>query len=284
MPARHRQTAMTRRTRRAPGRVVASALLAVSAAACGSGEPAATTTASSASPRPGVAAAQIRTSIEERCRFAADGEIVGVPADGDSTLAVARLGAGRTAVVLLPQASDGMCGALPYAGWLADHDLAAVSADLCGDGDSRCGPDVSGDLGKQVAALVTWSREELRAERVVVVGGAAGGSIALAVAQDAGADAVVDLSGPANLSGVPDAEEAAKATTIPLLIMCAEADQGSHPARLRAAVTGSPARIKRYVEASGGHGYTMLSRDATTESPPSAEGRLLLDWVRSPTS
>lgn len=130
---------------------------------------------------------------------------------------------------------------------------------------------------------MTWSREDLHAERVVVVGVSAG-SIALAVAEDAGADAVVDLSGPANLSAVPDAEEAAKATTIPLLIMCAEADQGSHPARLRAAVTGSPARVTRSVEASGGHGYTMLSRDATVESPLSEEGRLLLDWVRSPTS
>ncbi|MEI2777125.1 MAG: hypothetical protein V9G19_14380 [Tetrasphaera sp.] len=271
-----------------PHRVLAIATAVIFAAGCGgtANDPTSDGSASATSPRPSVTPPikEIRASVEERCHFPFEGTIEGIRVDAESTLAIATVGTGPTVVVMLPQVRGGMCGAMPYARLLAEKGIAAAPMDLCADGDSSCGPTVSKDPAKQVGAAVTWAREKLGADRVVVMGASAGGSTALGVAQQAGADAVVDLSGPANWPGVPEAEEAAKATTIPLLIMCAEADQGSFPARLRQAVKGSPAKVKKYVAAAGGHGWTMLTRDATVESQPSMDGKIVLDWVLKPTS
>lgn len=250
----------------------------------GSRSGAAASSASSSAPASAATSAAIEPSIEERCNFAADGAIHGVVVDDESTLAVARMGAGTTAMVLLPQVSGGMCGAMPWAGWAATQGVSALPVDMCGDGDSECGSTAFNDPLAQVKAVVTWARETAEAKRVVVVGASAGGAIALGVAQEAGADAVVDLSGPANWSAAPDAEVAAKATTIPLLIVCAEEDQGSFPARLRAAVAGSPATVKKYVEAPDGHGWSMLSNDLAVDPEITDVGKDVLAWVLKPSS
>lgn len=271
---------------RRAGILVVAALAAgcggTSSAPSSSGSSGASSSASSTS---APAAPEIRERIEERCGFDAEGSITAVPVDGESTLAVARLGEGSTAMVMLPQVSGGMCGALPWAGWAVTQEkVVALAVDMCGDGDSECGSTAHNDPLTQVKAVVAWAREEAGAERVVVVGASAGGSIALGFAQQAGADAVVDLSGPANWTSAPEAEEAAAATTIPLLIVADNSEAGIFPARLRKAVAGSPAQVKQYLAAPDGHGWSMLSNDHAIDPEITDVGKDVLAWVLKPSA
>ena len=130
-------------------------------------------------------------------------------------------------VILLHQTSPtGYCGWVTYADWAAEQGVRVVLVDLCGWGSAVCSEELTSDPEAQVRLMVDWAREQ-GAAHVAVVGASMGGAIALGVADPAGADAVVDLSGPETWQDVPGAEEAAAGTEIPLLVVTASGDPGS---------------------------------------------------------
>ncbi len=179
------------------------------------------------------------------------------------------------AVLLHQSAPTGFCGFATYAAWLAEHGVRAVLVDLCGWGKAQCKGAFASDLAAQVRLPVDWARAH-GATRVTVVGASMGGALTLGFAQRAGADALVDLSGPATWTDTPSAGEAAAATTIPLLLAVAPNDAQMDPAALRAAVQASPAKTKRFVSTKDGHGWSMLN-DGTDADP---EWTRLADTVR----
>ena len=158
-----------------------------------------------------------------------------------------------------------------FAEWAASRGVMAVLIDLCGWGRSACKGAFAADAEAQVRLVVDWARAH-GARRVTLVGASMGGAIALGVGQQAGADAVVDLSGPAVWQGVPTAGEAARATTVPLFLAVAPGDREMDPAALRSAVSASPSQHKRFVSTSGGHNSTSTicqsSRGSSMPSRP----------------
>ncbi|MEO6411879.1 MAG: alpha/beta hydrolase [Pedococcus sp.] len=220
------------------------------------------------------------TSIADRCKIPVEGGLTEFPAPGGGVMTGAVLGDGPVVAVLLHQTSaQGFCGFATYAAWLAEHGVRAVLVDLCGWGRAKCQGAFASDLQAQVRLPVDWARAN-GATRVTVVGASMGGALSLGFAQQAGADALVDLSGPAVWTGTPPAGEAAKATTIPLLLAVAPNDSGMDPPALRDAVQASPATAKRFISTEGGHGWTMLNdgTDAEPEWTPLADA--VRDWVK----
>jgi dienelactone hydrolase len=220
------------------------------------------------------------TSIEDRCLVPVEGGLTSFPGPDGSVLAGAVLGEGEAAAVFLHQTSkSGFCGFATYAEWAAAQGVRAVLVDLCGWGRSTCKGAFASDPEAQVRLLVDWARAH-GARRVTLVGASMGGAIALGVGERAGADAVVDLSGPATWPGVPTAAEAARHTTVPLLLAVAARDREMDPPALRAAVEGAPARHKRFVSAPGGHGWTMLNDGPLTEPVWTTLATDVLSWIK----
>ncbi|MEO7268444.1 MAG: hypothetical protein ABIW49_04470 [Knoellia sp.] len=119
------------------------------------------------------------------------------------------------------------------------------------------------------------------ATRVTVVGASLGGVLALGAGEKAGADAIVNLSGPSEWEGVPDAVTAAKATTVPLLISAADADVGIDVSVLKAAVATSPAAHKRYVAMAGqAHGWTGISNGMSIDPVFTPLATTVLQWIQ----
>ena len=156
-------------------------------------------------------------------------------------LAAAAEGEGTHAAVFLHQtSSSGFCGWVTYAGWAADQGIRAVLLDLCAWGRSKCQPGLTGDPAGQVRLAVNWARER-GATSVTVVGASLGGVTALAVGQDAGADAIVDLSGPFSYAGLDSADAAAARISVPLLVAMAPNDAQMEPAKVKDAFGTAPA-------------------------------------------
>lgn len=220
------------------------------------------------------------TSIEERCLVPVEGGLTSFDGPDGSTLTGAVLGEGADAAVFLHQTSrSGFCGFATYAEWAAAQGVRAVLVDLCGWGRSTCQGPFAADSEAQVRLLVDWARAH-GARRVTLVGASMGGAIALGVGEQAGADAVVDLSGPAVWQGVPSATEAARRTTVPLLLAVAARNREMDPAALRAAVSSAPARHKRFVSAPSGHGWTMLNDGQLTEPVWTPLADDVLSWIK----
>ncbi|MBT9256298.1 dienelactone hydrolase family protein [Phycicoccus sp. MAQZ13P-2] len=200
--------------------------------------------------------------------------------DGRIRLSAVEYGSGSTAAIFLHQTgAGGLCGWVPYGTWAASQGIHAVLVDDCVHGASVCSEDVIGDPRNAVATAVAWARTQ-GAERVVVVGASMGGAVALGTAQEAGADAVVDLSGPSRWPGVPDAVAAATATRIPLLLVVAGDDREMGVPALREAVAASPAVTKQFVLAKDGHGWGLTMSGDAPDLMPTVIGRQVLDWVR----
>jgi dienelactone hydrolase len=252
-------------------------VLAAVLAACG-GEPGPRGAAPSRTPQP--LPISTPTSIEARCLVPVEGGLTSFAGPDGSTMAGAVLGEGPDAAVFLHQTSkSGFCGFATYAEWAARQGVRAVLVDLCGWGRSTCHGPFSADPEAQVRLLVDWARAH-GARRVTLVGASMGGAIALGVGEQAGADAVVDLSGPAVWQGVPSAGEAARRTTVPLLLAVAARDREMDPAALRAAVESAPARHKRFVSAPSGHGWTMLNDGPLTEPVWTPLATDVLSWIK----
>lgn len=261
------------------GGVAVALAAAVALAGCAGSAGGAPGASSAAAPRPVPTSAP--TTVAARCLSSAPGPVVAVPAPGGSVLSAATYGTGPTAVVLLHQTgAGGFCGWVPYARWLGEHGVLALAVDDCVHGASRCSPEVLADTRAQVAAAVAWARSR-GASRVAVVGASMGGARALGVGQAAGADAVVDLSGPERWDGVPDAVAAATATTVPLLVVSSVGDTGIDGAVLDRAVAASPARVKERLRLPGDlHGWDVVTDGIGDDAVVTARGTTVLTWLR----
>ena len=225
---------------------------------------------------------EVPRSIAQRCLLDVPGEVVDLPSPtAPDRLGAVAYGSGSTALVLLHQTGrGGLCGWVTYARWAAEQGVLAVAVDDCTHGSSACTGPAAGDTRAMVALAVDWARAR-GATRVAVVGASMGGARALGVGQAAGADVVVDLSGPEHWDGVPDAVDAARATTVPLLVVTSAADRGIPADELAAAVAASPAPQKRFVKLPGrSHGWDITMDGIAADAPVTPTGRLVLDWAR----
>jgi dienelactone hydrolase len=102
-------------------------------------------------------------------------------------------------------------------------------------------------------------------QRVVLVGASMGGALALASATAVHADAVVDLSGPADWMNAA-AAPAARQLRAPCLIAVSQGDPYASYTALRAAFDTIPASHKKFVTGDGAHGWDLLG-DTTTQPP-----------------
>lgn len=252
---------------------------ALTLAACGS-SPASVPSSRTPTPLP---TKEVPRSIAQRCFLDVPGEVVDLPsATAPDRLGAVAYGSGSTALVLLHQTGrGGLCGWVTYARWAAEQGVLAVAVDDCTHGPSRCTGPAAGDTRAMVALAVDWARAR-GATRVAVVGASMGGARALGVGQAAGADVVVDLSGPAHWDGVPDAVDAARATTVPLLVVTSAADRGIPADELGAAVAASPAQHKRFLKLPGrSHGWDLTMESIAADAAVTPTGRLVLDWART---
>ena len=256
-----------------------AAVLAVSG--CGASETprgdAGASAKQSATPTP---SRSLPRTVEERCKIPAKGDVVQVPASG-GTLSAGVVGEGQVGAVLLHQTSGaGFCGWATYGQWLADKGVNVVMLDVCNYGQSRCDDALTKDWVAQLKAGVDFARSR-GATRVTVVGASLGGVLALGAGEKAGADAIVNLSGPDEWEGVPDALAAAKATTVPLLISAADADVGIDVSALKAAVAASPAAHKRYVPMPGeAHGWSGISNGMSIDTVFTPLATTVLTWIQ----
>ena len=226
---------------------------------------------------------EVPRAVAQRCYLDVPGEVFDLPsASAPSRLGAVAYGSGTTALVLLHQTGrGGLCGWVTYARWAAGQGVLAVAVDDCAHGPSRCTDELAGDTRAMVALAVDWARAR-GATRVAVVGASMGGARALGVGQAAGADVVVDLSGPSHWAGVPDAVDAGRATTVPLLVVTSAADRGIPADELAAAVAASPAQHKRFLKLPGrAHGWDLTMDSIAADASVTPTGRLVLDWARS---
>ncbi len=225
--------------------------------------------------------------VAKRCGMDLPGKVFAIPGpDENSQLAAATLGRGPTVAVFVHQTSaSGFCGWAPYAAWAARQGVRALLVDACGWGDSTCSEAVEDDAATWLGFGVDWARRH-GAERVTLVGASMGGALVAGGGQQAGADAIVDLSGPDSWSGVPDTVTAAQDITVPFLVAASDGDTGIDVDALREAVEVSPAQQKEYVATPGEHGWDMVGEaELTGTSTPldlriTALGRKVLAWVR----
>jgi pimeloyl-ACP methyl ester carboxylesterase len=197
-----------------------------------------------------------------------------------------RLGAGRTALVLLHQTDgNGLCGWLPFLPVAAAAGYTTLAVDLCRYGEARCrkvddGTFADADQVDPVRLAVRYARERLGARRVVVVGASMGGAVALmsgvAVPGLAG---VVDLSGPADWPGV-DVARGGRALPVPALVAMADTEGEEAVTRARAVAERAPAG-SAFLAAEHSHGWDLLT-DADGVATPLA-GQLLA-WLADLTS
>jgi hypothetical protein len=210
---------------------------------------------------------QVPSGVEQRPLTAPDGSVINT----------VWLGSGSTAAVLLHQTDgNGLCGMLFYASYLADHGIRSVAIDLCGYSQSFCQvPSQENPVGQ--VKLVTDTLRAGGAHRITLVGASMGGSLAVAAAGPTQADAVVDLSGPAQFNSF-DIKTNAPTVTMPILIAFGQATDPDDLAAVRAQLPTMPTRRKRLVVLDEGHGVELLRETGSTKLSPLA-GKVL-DWVR----
>jgi pimeloyl-ACP methyl ester carboxylesterase len=167
-------------------------------------------------------------------------------------------GRGRTVAVLLHQTDgSGLCGWLEHVPALvADPGVAVLAIDLCQYGAAECRRGV--DATDAVAVAVAHARQEMHANRVVLVGTSMGGSIALVAASTLrGVDAAVDLSGPVDWPGM-DQVRGGRAIDVPVLVAMAANEGPDQVGGAKRIVAHAPAG-SRFLSASTGHGYDLLA-------------------------
>jgi Alpha/beta hydrolase family len=178
------------------------------------------------------------------------------------------LGDGDTTAVLLHQTDgDGMCGFLFYGGYLAKHGVRVVLMDFCEYGQSDCG-DAQIALPAQVQAVTNAVRDQ-GAKRVVLVGASLGGSVAVAAAKQTKADAIVDLSGPADFGELSIADHA-QSITMPALFAFSNTDR-SDLDQVRQNLKRMPSKTKIFLSYPAGHGYELLQDQNSGELSPLAD-------------
>jgi hypothetical protein len=191
-----------------------------------------------------------------------------IRAGGGVRLNTGWLGTGGTVALLLHQTDgDGMCGFLFYGEYLATHGVHVVLMDFCDYGQSDCG-DAPPQLPAQVEAVARAVRDQ-GAKRIVLVGASLGGSVAVAAAKRTKADAIVDLSGPADF-GTLSITDNARSITMPALFAYSNTDR-SDLNQVRQNLKRMPSKNKIFLSYPGGHGYELLQDQNTGELSPLAD-------------
>jgi dienelactone hydrolase len=189
-------------------------------------------------------------------------------ADGTSLDGV-MVGSGTAGVVLAHEYLADLCGAWPFADYLAKRGLRAFAVDLRCFGLSSC---PEGDAKGRVVDDVVAAVAELRrrgATRVALVGASMGGSAVLVAGTrvQPPVDAVVELSGqadPTNQIGIPlNAGAAVAQLAAPTMFMVANNDAYTTVDETRAMHQAAKAGDKRLEvlsgEFDGRHGWGLLT-------------------------
>jgi pimeloyl-ACP methyl ester carboxylesterase len=182
-------------------------------------------------------------------------------------------------MVLLHQTGTlGLCGWGKFATEAAAAGLRSLAVDMCGYGGSECAEGEATPPADQVEVAATHAREEMGAERVVLVGASMGGSqTVIAVAGGAEVDGWADLSGPDVWEGTTLAELAPdmQARGLPGLVAHAADDD---PAWYAAAQSLAAATGATFLDGESGHGYELLTNNLGDLRP---DGQRVIDFVQS---
>ncbi len=240
---------------------------------------------STASSTPSAAPGDATAALRERCLSAipdgTDLEAMTLTGRTGGTLEAARIGpeANDTVAVLLPQTS-GLCG---WGRWAsAAHTQAGLTSLLvnpCGYGGSTCAPEEDVDPLNEVAAAVAVARDEVGADRVVLIGASMGGSLTvIAAAQGADVDAWADVSGPSAWDGVDLAVVAGVLPDDGLVVMApSDGEAAFRSARALARAAGVP-----FVAGRSGHGWELLADPVSGRV--TAIGRRLMEHATGPSA
>jgi alpha-beta hydrolase superfamily lysophospholipase len=187
----------------------------------------------------------------------------GTPLDG------VMVGSGTAGVVLAHEYANDLCGAWPFANYLAKRGFRVLAVDMRCFGRSAC---PQGGAAGRVADDLVAAVAELRhrgVTKVALVGASMGGSAALIAATRAQppVDAVVSLSGEANptsLLHIPlNARAAAGQLTVPAMFVVANLDQYTSVDETRAMYQAAKTADKHLLVLSsqfdGLHGWGVLS-------------------------
>lgn len=224
-------------------------------------------------------------SIDDHCSTGipdtADATVVQL-GGGDLTLVGATFAAGSgdgTVMVLLHQTGSlGLCGWGKFAAEAAAAGLPSLAIDLCGYGGSECAAGEATPPADQVDLAAAYARDDLGAERVVLVGASMGGSqTVIAVAAGAEVDGWVDLSGPDVWEGTTLAALApeVRARALPGLVAHAADDDPAWYAAAQALAADTGAT---FLDGDSGHGYDLLTNTLGDLRP---DGQQVIDFVRS---
>jgi alpha-beta hydrolase superfamily lysophospholipase len=198
-------------------------------------------------------------------------------ADGTSLDGV-MVGSGTTGVVLAHEYLADLCGAWPFADYLAKRGLRAFAVDLRCFGLSSCPQgDAKGRVVDDVVAAVAEFRRR-GATKVALVGASMGGSAVLIAGTrvEPPVDAVVELSGQADptsqLGGIPlNAGAAVAQLAVPTMFMVANNDAYTTVEETRAMHQAAKAGDKRLEvlsgEFDGRHGWGLLTDVGKGGSP-----------------
>ena len=107
------------------------------------------------------------------------------------------------------------------------------------------------------------------AKRIGLVGASLGGSVAVAAAKRTKADAIVDLSGPADF-GTLSITDNARSITMPALFAYSNTDR-SDLDQVRQNLKRMPSKNKIFLSYPRGHGYELLQDQNTGELSPLAD-------------
>jgi pimeloyl-ACP methyl ester carboxylesterase len=187
----------------------------------------------------------------------------GTPLDG------VMVGGGTAGVVLAHEYASDLCGAWPFANYLAKRGFRVLAIDMRCFGRSAC---PQGGAAGRVADDLVAAVAELRhrgVTKVALVGASMGGSAALIAATRARppVGAVVSLSGEANPTGLLhlplNARAAVPQLTVPAMFVVANLDQYTSVAETRAMYQAAKTTDKRLAvlpsQFNGFHGWQVLS-------------------------
>lgn len=212
-------------------------------------------------PGAGASAPDATAALRERCLSAIpeDAELEALTVRGATggDIEAARIGprTSATVAVLLPQIS-GLCG---WGRWAAaaaeDAGITSLLLNPCGYGESVCTAEEDADPLNEVAAAARLAREDLGAERVVLLGTSMGGSLTvIAAAAGAEVDAWADISGPSSWDGVRLASLADELPPDGVVVMAPSDGRAAFAdARALARAAGVP-----FLPGRSGHGWELL--------------------------
>jgi dienelactone hydrolase len=266
---------------------VLAVLLAVG---CGSGAhtpPPASPATASATSSSGSPSATPRTQAEEDCSHTLPdtvkaSDLTVKAADGVTLRAVA-VGSGERGVILLHQTDQGLCGWLPYAGYLATRGFHVGLFDFRCTFNSGCTDDENAsNVTADVKAMATTLRER-GARSLAVVGASYGGAVAIGTCTAVRADACVALSPALFDNRLGDGVTASKAIAklrVPLLFAAAPDDSDSPAAANQALLSRAEPEILTVVElpVGAGHGWDTVS-DPNNPGQPTEFSARVIDFI-----